>query len=93
MLGNTLGTWGTCWEPIGNFMGTIKIQNPNAPSKEKKDLGPMALHSMNGLSASKLKTLSVLHLLMPKDFKPNKSSPRFYLRFFTSIMGPCHRKL
>jgi hypothetical protein len=36
MLGNTLGTWGTCWEPIGNFMGTIKIQNPNAPSKEKE---------------------------------------------------------
>jgi len=73
-------------------MGTIKIQNPNAPSKEKKNLDPLALHNMNGLSASELKTLSV-HLLMPKDFKPNKSSPRFYLRFFTSIMGPCHRKL
>jgi hypothetical protein len=70
-------------------MGTIKVQNPNAPSKGKKKLEPLALHSMNGLSASELKTLSVPHLLMPKDFKPRKSSPRFYLRFFTSIMGPC----
>ncbi len=33
-----LGTWGTCWEPIGNLMGIIIIQNPNAPSKEKKKL-------------------------------------------------------
>ncbi len=33
---------------------------------------------MNGLSTSELKTLSVPHLLMPKDFKPKKSSPRFY---------------
>ncbi len=74
-------------------MGTIKIQNPNAPSKENKNLDPLALQSMNGLSASELKTLSVPLLLMLKDFKPKKSSPRFYLRFFTSIMGPCDRKL
>jgi hypothetical protein len=56
---NTLGTWGTCWEPIGSMMVTqwelhektlwaTKIQHPHPPPKKKnlRPQGPCCLTSL-----------------------------------------------
>jgi len=36
MLENTLGIWETCWEPLGELMGTQKEKNTPYSSKRKK---------------------------------------------------------